>query len=122
MRHPNPTPRIQPSFCDERGKDRWGIYQIICLETGEHYIGTSCRLHSRRNGHFSKLKRGHHANKRLQHLHDTYGKKSLLFQVIEYFDNHPMTNKRWRDMARKEAEYINFSNHERLINHIQPQL
>jgi group I intron endonuclease len=61
-----------------------GTYTIFCAGNGTVYAGQSVNIRDRWNNHLSKLKRGKHANRRLQFCANKYGADSLEFSVVQY--------------------------------------
>ncbi|MBO0862922.1 MAG: GIY-YIG nuclease family protein [Chloracidobacterium sp.] len=63
---------------------RPGVYQILCLITGQIYIGSSVKMHERWVDHRRNLRRGPHVNKHLQQAWIRYGEENFEFTVVEY--------------------------------------
>lgn len=63
-----------------------GIYKIINQINNQYYIGSSSSLFSRRNQHFSLLRRGIHTNKYLQRSVNKHGINNFDFEVMFYCD------------------------------------
>jgi group I intron endonuclease len=59
-----------------------GVYSIKNLLTGDLYIGSSSFLRSRKNGHFSLLRRGRHKNPDLQTAFDKHGENAFYFEIL----------------------------------------
>lgn len=74
-----------------------GIYTITCTTpTGVHtYVGKSKHIHARCYQHSSSLRKGHHANKRLQALYDTHGILSLEMKIIELVPPPKLCAREW---------------------------
>jgi group I intron endonuclease len=67
-------------------KSSCGVYQILCLENGRRYIGsTGCSsgLYLRWHIHLSDLKKGKGCNKPLQEDWDKYGADCFRFSILE---------------------------------------
>lgn len=60
-----------------------GIYYICCLETGKHYVGSSCDINRRIKTHLNLLGKGSHFNVVLQRSWDKYGKEVFETGVLE---------------------------------------
>src|SRR5258708_7492424 len=60
-----------------------GIYEIVHLETGRKYIGSSMRLEKRWGEHRRDLNRGVHRNRHLQFAWRKYGPDGFVYRVIE---------------------------------------
>lgn len=61
-----------------------GIYRIINIVNGKFYIGSSKNLEKRKKEHFRELKANKHANAKLQHAYNKYGKDSFKFEILEH--------------------------------------
>ena len=66
-------------------KAGYGIYSIISKTTNKVYFGKGW-LNERKTDHFTKLTSGKHSNPVLQELFNQYGKKDLVFTIIENCD------------------------------------
>lgn len=64
-----------------------GIYQIRNLVNGKVYIGSACRLNSRKSDHLRSLQRGNHVNQKLQRAWNKYGPSA--------FESALMQGKKW---------------------------
>lgn len=65
--------------------DDIGVYVIRCLPTNQVYVGMSAtRISSRWTEHCAKLRRGKHANRKLQHAWDKYGENAFEFERVCY--------------------------------------
>ncbi|WP_423777507.1 GIY-YIG nuclease family protein [Deinococcus wulumuqiensis] len=64
-----------------------GIYSITHSSTGRVYVGQSRHVEARIQGHFSALKRGEHANKELQRLHDKDGQAGFHAELVEIVED-----------------------------------
>jgi group I intron endonuclease len=68
---------------------RGGIYNIINIHNGKHYLGSAVKLRKRWSTHRSRLNAGLHPNRHLQHAWHKYGEEAFEFAVIEYVDSPP---------------------------------
>lgn len=75
------------------------IYRILSLATKKEYIGSSVDYKRRRYKHFTELKAQKHPNTYLQRHFNKYGKKDLIFSIIEIVDNNT-------DILLREQFYI----------------
>lgn len=64
-----------------------GIYAIRHVASGKLYVGSSVDVHKRRREHRSALKRGDHANARLQNAWNKYGPGAFVFEILEIVDD-----------------------------------
>jgi len=64
-----------------------GIYNIICLVTLKHYIGSALDFKQRWQRHKAELNRNAHKNVHLQNAWNKYGEAAFEFVVIEYVDD-----------------------------------
>ena len=62
--------------------DKPGIYRILNRLKGDFYIGSAINLRTRRNRHFSELKKGVHYNTHLQRAFNKYGQDAFNFEVL----------------------------------------
>ena len=60
-----------------------GIYAIICSANGGFYSGSSNNITSRKNTHFSTLKRNKHHCSHLQNAYNKYGEGTFFFIICE---------------------------------------
>lgn len=60
-----------------------GIYRIFSCATNEVYIGSSKNFKKRFTQHKSNCQHHRHCNKKLQAIHDKYGWKNFIMEVIE---------------------------------------
>lgn len=60
-----------------------GIYIILHLSSGKHYVGSSHNTASRHRTHWSSLARNKHANIKLQRAWNKYGEKDFRFDHVE---------------------------------------
>lgn len=70
-------------------KSKEGIYKITCRLNNKTYIGRSIDIDTRLKSHKSSLKRGKHANKKLQADFNKYGEDAFIFEVEKY-TNEPL--------------------------------
>lgn len=61
-----------------------GIYKITNLITGRVYIGSAVKVRSRKNNHYSELRRSLHNNSHIQKSWNKYGEDNFCFEVLEY--------------------------------------
>lgn len=61
-----------------------GIYQIVNIETGERYIGSTKNFNSRKASHLYDLRRNTHKIPKLQDAYNLYGGHRLEFLILEY--------------------------------------
>lgn len=89
-----------------------GIYQIKNLVTGKVYIGSACRLSSRKADHLRGLQRGNHVNQKLQRAWSKYGPSAFEFSVLELVDQVEMLTVReqhWIDSLNAVASGYNIA-------------
>lgn len=60
-----------------------GIYEIVCLPTGQRYIGQAIDVQSRLSNHRGRLLRNKHRNHKLQSAFNTCGARSFEFRIVE---------------------------------------
>lgn len=85
-----------------------GIYEIVNIDTGKKYIGSSVDLKRRLHEHEYRLKNGKHRNEHLQNAWNKYGADSFKFNVLEVCD---------KDIIRiREKEYFQKHNWDDLYN------
>jgi group I intron endonuclease len=63
-----------------------GVYVIRCVPTGNDYLGASVNIVKRIRGHFYRLEKGVHRNRRLRSAYNEYGKDSFCSEVLLYCD------------------------------------
>lgn len=83
------------------------VYSITNLKTNQKYIGSTIGLIRKRwNAHKNQLRRGIHANTRLQESWRVHGEDSFLFEVLEECDTARarFLEKQW---VEKEDPYFN---------------
>lgn len=59
------------------------VYEIININNGKKYIGSTVNYHKRRLGHKASLRGGYHDNRLLQKDFDVYGEDSFQFKVVK---------------------------------------
>lgn len=76
-----------------------GIYRITNLKTGRLYIGSAHNIERRWRQHKTDLKRGVHANSRLQWAWRRDGPDSFMFEIVEFVAADELTDaeQRWID-------------------------
>jgi len=62
------------------------VYKIINIQTGKFLVGSTSNEVTRKNNHFSALRRHKHENKYLQRSYDKYGRNAFDFIIIKRFD------------------------------------
>lgn len=60
-----------------------GIYEIVCIPTGERYIGRATKFRIRWTNHRYLLRKSKHKTSRLQEVWDKYGEGAFEFRVVE---------------------------------------
>lgn len=68
-----------------------GVYKIVCNQTGEFYIGSTCYLKKRKSEHFTALAKGQHYNRYLQECYNNNGVGAFSFQVLEALPAEELT-------------------------------
>lgn len=81
-------------------KYRSGVYKITNTKNSKIYVGSSVNVYNRMHTHFTKLKKGVHANKHLQAAYNKYGRQVFSFEILEYCNN----------FTEREQYYINSLN------------
>lgn len=82
-------------------KNKFGIYGIINVISGDVYVGQTCQRFEKRYWHHQwKLKDNTHDNQYLQNAYNLYGDKYFLFIVIKVVDDV-------NDLDDLEIKYIN---------------
>lgn len=64
------------------------VYKIINNVNNKYYVGSTKQYKKRINQHKSTLKRGKHANIKLQRAWDKYGEEAFTFFIIEECENY----------------------------------
>jgi len=64
-----------------------GIYQIINLQNGKFYIGSTRKLRTRLREHFSDLRTGRHHSAPLQRAWNKYGEAAFSVKVLEHVED-----------------------------------
>lgn len=67
-----------------------GIYVILNLENGKHYVGSAVNFDDRWSVHRHHLKKGTHHNPKLQCAWNKYGEDSFRFDRIEVVSNEEL--------------------------------
>ncbi len=83
-----------------------GIYKIVCVPTGEVYVGQSSKMHKRINQHKRHLITGTSDNQHLQRAWVKYGAESFEFSVIESLDNSLGDNELRERLNELEQKWI----------------
>ena len=68
---------------NEANTDASGIYIILNIENGKHYVGSSKCLRKRSKEHAYDLGAGRHSSRKLQHAWNKYGSDAFRFDVVE---------------------------------------
>jgi group I intron endonuclease len=76
------------------------IYRILCLETGESYIGQTGDYKGRMRAHKLDLNRGTHQNHKLQSAYANYGIRSFYFEIVEVVNRS--------DSDTREIHWVNY--------------
>jgi len=87
------------------------IYLLTCNKTLERYIGSAHYLRRRFNEHLYWLKRGEHANYKLQALWDKHGETAFELTVLEYLQDPSVILVReqfWIDTLKPELNIAQF--------------
>jgi group I intron endonuclease len=63
-----------------------GIYEIVNINNGNKYIGSSTNVHERLTGHKRLLSKNKHFSKHLQSAWNKYGSDCFRFSVLFYCD------------------------------------
>jgi group I intron endonuclease len=83
-----------------------GVYIIQSIgEPSKIYVGSSFDINKRKSEHFRNLRKGKHANIKLQYFYNKYGESNLVFEIIEsseYFNKNHL-------LAREQGWYSHFS-------------
>lgn len=59
-----------------------GLYEIVNIYNGKRYVGSSCNILKRFNAHKYNLRKGTHANSKLQNAWDKHGEKYFIFNLL----------------------------------------
>ena len=60
-----------------------GVYAIVCVSTGEVYVGSSGVTGTRLSKHRTDLRRGKHHNAGLQAAWNQYGEAAFRFLMVQ---------------------------------------
>jgi hypothetical protein len=90
---------LQNIYLQEADGETIAIYEILCLQTGFKYIGSSRDVHARFYNHLLTLKKGSHPCRGLQKDYDSG--YDFLFSIIKSFD---VITK--RELLEREASEI----------------
>lgn len=85
-----------------RTKGRSGVYQILNLNNGKRYIGSSVNLEKRGREHFSALQMGCHCSSHLQNAWNKYGKNNFEFSILRICPK--------QKLIVNEQEFLDFYN------------
>ena len=77
---------------------RSGIYKIV-LQSGQFYVGSALNIHRRFQRHVSYLRRGKHANPKLQAAWQEHKEGGLRLEVLEIVDDP-------QQLLSREQHYI----------------
>ncbi len=94
-----------------------GIYEILNVDTGLRYIGSSFDIEDRIKGHFQKLNRNNHINKHLQNSYNLHGRNKFTVTILEIinFTDEDIESKD-KILRGMEQCYINKYNFDLLYN------
>ena len=67
--------------------NKGGIYCIRNIINNKSYIGSAIKFKSRKNQHFSELRRNIHTNGRLQNAFNKYGEENFVFEILCIVEN-----------------------------------
>lgn len=82
-----------------------GIYYIINIANRKKYIGSTRNLCSRKNEHWSKLRRGCHPNSHLQYSWNKYGEENFEYRPVEIYDDCNIMLEREAELIQKEKTF-----------------
>lgn len=84
-----------------------GIYMLVNLVSGKHYVGQTNNLHLRCLGHFASLARGDHSNGYLQKSFAKHGAVRFVFFIAERCAIAALTEREqfWMDSIPKARLY-----------------
>jgi group I intron endonuclease len=88
-----------------------GVYFILCRPTMEFYVGSAKNIAGRRLHHRSFLRRGSHANQRLQAAFDRHGEAAFSIGLIESVSDPLLTGAREQFWIKTLAPRLNIANH-----------
>lgn len=89
-----------------------GIYEIVNMENGRRYIGSSCDIHNRLRHHKASLNNNKHPNQYLQYSWNKYGGECFSFSVLEQCEADK------KKLFELEQHYINQLEPEYNIAHV----
>ncbi len=64
-----------------------GVYEVINIESGKSYVGSSVNIKARWNSHINDLRRDEHINSHLQAAFNKYGEGVFSFCVLEEIED-----------------------------------
>lgn len=64
-----------------------GVYQITNKVNGKFYVGSAVNLVRRKKCHFVDLRRGKHANAKLQRAFNKYGEDAFEWSILEFVND-----------------------------------
>jgi group I intron endonuclease len=80
-----------------------GIYAIVNLTNGRHYVGSAINIRKRKAVHLCELRKGKHDNSKLQRAFNKYGEAEFRFDVLELVADTTLLIEReqfWMDSTR----------------------
>ncbi len=77
-----------------------GAYSILCLVTGERYVGGSKHILRRWRVHKCELRKAVHESPKLQEAWNRYGEASFKFEILEEGTNVLELEQLWLDKLR----------------------
>lgn len=90
-------------------KRRSGIYKIICIATGDTYVGKSKNLHQRWCQHRHSLNTKTHPNPMLQELYNAHGMSQFIMELVELIDDIDALETRevyWTDQLKPSMNVV----------------
>ena len=78
------------------------VYEIINIENGRSYVGSSTDIKRRWGAHVRSLRKGTHRNSHLQRAWDKYGEGAFSFCVLEVMDKED-------DLTSREQYYLDMA-------------
>lgn len=84
-----------------------GVYKIINTITNDFYIGSSCKLNTRKKVHFNQLNKNIHNNKFLQNSYNKYNESDFIFEIIEYCEKEMLLEREQFYMDNLKPTYNN---------------